>query len=77
MSKIHWQISAMIKPYGEQGSVAVRIFKLLFMIMDVTLQVFFTHKKRIDTCTLGAIKHSQFNGDLCVTASSRPPRHFA
>ena len=55
-SKIHWQTSAMNKTNGEQGSVAVSIFKLLFMRTDVMLQVFLRIKKRIDTLTLGVLK---------------------
>ena len=41
---------------GEQRSVTVSIFDLLFMRTDVMLQVLFMHKKRIDTCTLGVLK---------------------
>ena len=55
-SKIHWQTSAMNKPNGEQGSVTVSIFKLLFMRTDVMLQVFLRIKKRIDTLTFGVLK---------------------
>ena len=48
-------------PNGEQGSVTVSIFKLLFIRTDVMLQVFFTHKKRINTCTLCLLKKVQIS----------------
>ena len=41
---------------GEQGSVTVSLFKLLFMRTDVRLQVFLHIRKITDTCTLGVLK---------------------
>ena len=41
---------------GQQGSVTVSLFKLLFMRTNVRLQVCLYIEKRIDTCTLGTLK---------------------